>query len=189
MSRRAGLDRATVVRGAAALADEGGLEGVSLTVLAERLGVRTPSLYNHVAGLDGLRRELALLGIRELATRLGRAAVGKAGDEAIVALADAYRAFAREHPGLYAASLRAPAPDDLEAIAAADEVVALVTAALAAYGLRDDDALHAVRGLRAVIHGFVSLETNGGFGLSLRVDESFRRLLRTFTAGLAQGQA
>ena len=74
MSPRAGLSREAVVQAAAALADEEGLEEVTLAELASRLGVRTPSLYNHVAGLEGLRRELALLGTRELGRRLGRAA-------------------------------------------------------------------------------------------------------------------
>ena len=75
MSRRAGLDTAAVVRAGAALADEEGLSGLTFAHLAERLGVRTPSLYNHVAGLDGLRRELAMLGGRELGTQLARAAI------------------------------------------------------------------------------------------------------------------
>src|SRR5262245_31033548 len=103
---RRGLDRAAVVAAAAALADEVGLEGLTLASLAERLDVRSPSLFNHVpGGLTGLRRELALHGLRELATRLSRAAVGRAGGEAVRAVAAAYRAFGRERPGLYAATL------------------------------------------------------------------------------------
>ncbi|MDP9374547.1 MAG: WHG domain-containing protein [Chloroflexota bacterium] len=184
MSPRTGLDRERVIREAATLADEAGLEHLSLARLAERLAVRVPSLYNHVAGLRGLRRELALLSTRELANRLSRAAIGKAGDVALVAIADAYRAFARERPGLYAAQLRAPDPRDPELIRAADEVVAIALAVLAPYGLRDDDALHAVRGLRSIVHGFVTLEGAGGFGLPLDLDESFRRLVAAFVRGL-----
>src|SRR5215213_11522535 len=87
---RAGLSRAAVVEVAAALADEGGLEELSLVDLAERLGIRKPSLYNHVAGIGDLRRELALVGLRELGRSLSRAAAGKAGDEGLFALAYAY---------------------------------------------------------------------------------------------------
>src|SRR5579875_3074672 len=111
MPSRAGLDPDAVVRAAADLADAAGGE-VRLADLAAHLGVRTPSLYNHIAGQEGLRRELALLGLRELYARLARAAIGRAADDAILALAHAYRGFAREHPGLYAATLRAPAPGD-----------------------------------------------------------------------------
>src|SRR5262249_53912537 len=56
---RAGLDSESVVAAAAAMADEDGLEAVTLTRLAGRLGVRTPSLYAHVRGLDDLRGRLA----------------------------------------------------------------------------------------------------------------------------------
>jgi AcrR family transcriptional regulator len=186
---RAGLDRAAVVRAAATIADEVGLDALTLARVAERLDVRAPSLYNHVAGLDDLRRHLAAFGTAELGARLARAAVGKAGDEAVTALADAYRAFARARPGLYAALQRAPDPDDAAAVRAANEVVEIVVAVLAPYGLAGEDALHAVRGLRSLLHGFVALETSGGFGLPLDLDESFRRLVANFIAGLRAGGA
>jgi AcrR family transcriptional regulator len=181
-----------VVGAAAALADEAGLEGVTLGRLAGRLGVRTPSLYNHVDGLEGLRRELALLGTRELGERLGRSAVGKSGDEAVVALAGAYRAYVAERPGLYAATVRSfrlSDPADEERRAAEGEVLGVVLDALSGYGLRGDDALHAVRGLRSVVHGFATLESAGGFGMALDPDESFRRLVTAFVDGLEKKPA
>lgn len=184
MPARAGLDRAAVLRAAATLADAEGFEAVTLARLAAELGVRPPSLYNHVEGLEGLRRELALLGLRELSQRLGRAAVGKAGDDALTALADSYRRFAHERPGLYPATLRAPDPHDAELNALAEELLAIILAVLAGYELHGAEALHATRGLRSLLHGFVALEAGGGFGLPLDLDESYRRLVATFTSGL-----
>ncbi len=184
MSRRAGLDREAVVTAAATIADAEGLGALTLARLAEGLGIRTPSLYNHVAGLDALRRALALRGTRDLAGRLSRAAIGKSGDGAIVALGRAYRDFVVAHPGVYATMLRAPAPGDGEWQAAGAEVVGIVLAALSGYDFGEDEALHVVRGLRSVLHGFATLEVAGGFGLPLDLDESFERLLRTFVAGL-----
>jgi AcrR family transcriptional regulator len=182
---RRGLDRAAVVAAAADLADEVGLAGLTLAGVAARLGVRSPSLFNHVpGGLDGLRRELALLGLRELTARLGRAAVGKAGGEAVRAVADAFRAFGRARPGVYAATLRAVAADDPELQQAGRELVELALAVLAAYRLPPEDALHAVRGLRAIVHGFVGLEAAGGFGLPLDLDTSFHRLVDAFISAL-----
>src|SRR5215204_6317951 len=96
MPPKAGLDHAAVVQAAAALADTAGIGQLTLADLAARLGVRTPSLYNHVAGLPGLRRDLALLGTRELCARLSRATIGKSGDAAVRALCQAYRAFVNE---------------------------------------------------------------------------------------------
>src|SRR5436305_5276320 len=137
MSPRAGLDRERVVRTAAALIDAptNGQEELSLSRLAEQLGVRTPSLYKHVDGLPALRRDLTLLGLRELGSRLTEAAAGRSGDQAIRAIAAAYRDFAHQHPGLYAATQRAPDAGDAELVAAAERVVSLVLRVLEAYGL------------------------------------------------------
>ena len=184
MATRAGLDQAAVVRAAAALADEVGLEGLTLANLAGRLHVQTPTLYHYVDGLAGLRRELALLGVRELAARLGTAIMGKAGDDAVLALAQSYRAFVKEHPGLYAATVRAPEPGNAVLAAAAQDVIDIVLRALAAYQLQGDDAIHTVRVLRSVLHGFATLESAGGFGMPLAVDETFRRLMETLLLGL-----
>jgi AcrR family transcriptional regulator len=187
VSPRVGLSRDAVVEAAAALADEEGLEELSLSTLASKLGIRTPSLYNHVAGLEGLRRELALLGLRELGRRIGRVAIGKSTDEATFAIARAYRDFVNERPGLYTATVRSSRlsyPNDPEFEAAERETFEAVLAVLASYGLRGEDAVHAARGLRSVAHGFATLEVAGGFGIPLDLDESFDRLLRAFVAGL-----
>ena len=185
---RAGLNRAAVVEAAAALADEGAGEELSLARLAERLGVRKPSLYNHVEGLSGLRRELALMGLRELGRSLARAAAGKAGEEGIFALAGAYRSFVKERPGLYEATVRSyrfSDPDDPEFAAAEGEAMGPVLAVLASCGVRgEEEAVHAARGLRSVVHGFATLEEAGGFGVPLDPDESFRRLVGAFAHGL-----
>ena len=184
MSPRSGLDRATILQTAAQFADAEGLEAVTLGRLAAHFEIRTPSLYNHIAGLPGLQRELTLLSLHNLSERLKQATIGRAGDEALIALATAYRAFAREHPGLYPLTLRAPEPGDTAHQEAARELVEILLRILTAYDLRGDEALHAIRVLRSALHGFVSLELAGGFGLPLELDESFQRLLQVMLAGL-----
>lgn len=187
MATKAGLDRARVLQEAAEMVDSEGIEGLGLSTLAERLGIRTPSLYHYVAGLPGLQRELALMAHRMLGARLARAAVGKARDEAIVAVADAFRDFIKEHPGLYALTVRsallADAPDaDMQQAQA--EVLSVLTAVAGSYHLTGDDAIHAIRGLRSIGHGFATLEAAGGFGIAVDPDESYHRLVRMYLAGL-----
>lgn len=177
MATRAGLDTETIVQKASELADKDGLGAVSMATLASSLGVRPPALYHYFAGLAGLRRRLSLLGLREVEARAGRAVMGKAGDEAVLALAHALRDFANDHPGLYEAASRAPDPEDREWQAAGREVVEIMVRALSAYRLSDDATRHVVRMLRSIVHGCVSLEHIGGFGLPLEVDETFRCLL------------
>ncbi len=186
MAHRAGLDREQVLTAAAELADAEGLDGLTLGRLAGRLGVKTPSLYNHVAGLPDVQRELALRAKRTLCVQLARAAVGKAQADAVFALCDAFRAFIKAYPARYALTVR-PAPpraSDREMEAADAEIVEVVLAALASYGLTGQKAVHAVRGLRSVVHGFSTLELTGGFGLPLDADASFRILCQMLVAGL-----
>ncbi len=182
---RAGLTAERVIDAAAAIANADGLEAVSLARLAADLGVRPPSLYKHVDGLDGVRHGLALRGLAEANARIGRATVGKSRDDALFALAHAYWQFARDAPGLYAASLRAAKPGENDLAAAGEALVGTVLAVLAGYGIKGADALHATRGLRAIIHGFVSLDAAGGFRLKLDLNESFDRVLAAFARDLA----
>jgi AcrR family transcriptional regulator len=183
---RAGLTPDAVIDAAARIADAEGLDAVTLARLAEGLRVRAPSLYKHIDGLDSLRRALAVRGLREANRRLQEATIGKARGEALFALAHAYWQFARDHPGLYAASLRAAAPGERDIASAGEAIIGTVLAVLAGYGLGGDDALHATRGLRAIIHGFVSLDAVGGFRLKLDLAESFDRLLAAFARDLAE---
>ena len=185
---RAGLDTDRVVDAAATIADADGLDAVTLARVAGGLGVRAPSLYNHVDGRAGLLRALALRGVRELTAALREAAIGRSGPDALAATARAYRAYAVAHPGLYAASVAAPAPDDAEHLAAAGETVDVVYAVLRGWQLAGDDAVHAARAFRSAIHGFVLLEATGGFGIPVDVDTSFERLVATLAGGLATGR-
>jgi AcrR family transcriptional regulator len=184
MTHRVGLDRATVVEAAARLVDEEGIEQLTLGRLAERLGVRTPSLYNHVAGLPGLKHDLALYCLRELLDRLTQATIGKSRAEAIFALANAYRAYARETPGRYALTLQAPGPGDQPLQAIAQQLVDVLRAVLAPYKLSEEDAIHAIRSLRSIVHGFISLEVAGGFAMPVDLDASFHWLINMYIAGL-----
>jgi len=184
MSARKYINLQRIIETAIALADAQGFEAVTLASVAEQLGIRIPSLYNHVNGLPGLRREMTLWGVRRLTEQVRRAATGKAGDEAVLSTAHAYRAFAHAHPGIYALTLRAPSPDEPDLVAAGQEILEVILAVLQSYGLSEEDRLHAVRGLRSVLHGFVDLETRGGFRLPLDRDESFRRLVEVFIQGL-----
>ncbi len=185
---RPGLDRARVVSAAAGLVNAEGAAALTINRLARQLGVQPPSLYNHISGLDDLWRELSLLNLRALGERLTAAVLGRSGPDGIQALAQAYRGYVKEFPGLYQASLRASGTQsqpDPELQAAEDRSVRVALALVASFGLEGADALHAVRGLRSAIHGFATLEAAGGFGLPLDLDVSFRRLIAALIRGLA----
>jgi AcrR family transcriptional regulator len=181
---RAGLDSGRVVAEAASIADAEGLDAVTLARVAAGLGVKSPSLYNHVAGRDGLVRGVALLGLEELAAALREAAIGRSGADALLATAQAYRGFVKEHPGCYTAgAITAPAPGDDEHQAAAEAVVDVMRGVLRAWDLDQEETIHALRAFRSAVHGFATLEAAGGFGLDVDVDASFDRLVAALGAG------
>lgn len=178
------IDLERVVQVAVDLANARGFEAVTLASVAAELEIRIPSLYNYIASLQGLRDAMTLWAGRYLLDQIRRAAVGKTGDEAILSVAASYRAFAHACPGVYALTQRAPGPEQTELAIIAIELVEILVAILRPYGFKDDAALHAVRALRSVIHGFIDLEILGGFGLPLNQDESFNRLMMIFIRGL-----
>ncbi|MFE5307643.1 TetR/AcrR family transcriptional regulator [Isoptericola sp. NPDC056605] len=188
---RAGLSRDAVVRIALEQVDAGGPTGLAdltLAKVAASAGVATPSLYKHVGSLAALRREVALVALEELTTTSAAATVGRAGPDALRALARAWRDYALAHPGRYAAVQLAPdpdAPEDAGHRTAAARVVALVGAVLHGFGLPDDRTIDAVRVVRAGVHGFVVLELGGGFRLPEDLDRSFDALVDMLVAGVA----
>jgi AcrR family transcriptional regulator len=179
---RAGLTPTRVIAEAASVADEVGLERLTLAAVAGRLGVTLPSLYKHVNGLDAIRREVALLGVRELTVLLSAAAAGRAGRDALHGVTDAYRAYAHRRPGVVAASVMAPREGDSEHVAAAEQIMGVLVATLSGYGLVGVDLIDAIRSLRVTLHGFTALEDAGGFGLPHSVDGTFERLIDALDA-------
>ncbi len=189
MGRAAGVTVERVVEVASGLADAAGPEAVTLASVARELGIRTPSLYNHVDGLEDLRRRLTVRAVTILGERLARSAIGRAGPDAVRALATAFRDLARERPGLYAFTVPTTEVDDDEVRRAGQAATSTVIDVLLAYGLDEVRAVHAARTFRAAVHGFVDLERSGGFGLGVEVDESFAWMLDVFLAGLAREAA
>ena len=185
---RAGLTGPIVIAEAARMADEVGYDPLTLALLAARLGVAVPSLYKHVDGLGALRRGVAMLALIELGEAMADASAltsGPGRSAPLRALADAYRAYATAHPGRYAATLRAAPSDDPEYGAASAGVLTTVFAVLADRGLTGDDAVDATRALRAALHGFVTLEAAGGFGMPRDIERSFVRLVDAMDRALA----
>jgi AcrR family transcriptional regulator len=183
---RAGLTRDGVVAAAVSMADEVGLSRLTLAALAERLGVKQPSLYKHIDSLAGLHRSISLLAKRELGDVLARAAVGRAGAEAIMAMSHAYRDWALLHPARYQAAQTAAAQGDEEDTTVSLASIQIIADVLTAYALEGDDSIDAIRAFRATLHGFVSLETSGGFALKVDINRSFERLVHGFTVALTQ---
>ncbi len=170
---RVGLSTDRLVAAAAKLADEAGFEGVTLSALARRFGVKDASLYSHVRSLQDLRTRLALLVGGEMIDRIAVAVAGLAGRDALVAFAGAYREYALRYPGRYAATQiridQSAAADSPELRRTAEITYGM----LRGYGLAEPDLTDAVRLLRSTFHGYCALEAGGGFGAPRDVQRSW----------------
>jgi AcrR family transcriptional regulator len=182
---RPGLTRDSVTEAGAALVDEIGFDQLSMGLLADRLGVKTPSLYKHVAHQADLAHAIAVLATTEVADAIGAAIQGRAGRDALVAGALAMRTFVREHPGRYAAAnaARLTGPDD-PLLPASGRVMASWAAMLHGYHLDPGQEIHALRMLRSMLHGFTTLEVAGSFQVNAAVDDSFTWIVDFIDHGL-----
>ena len=138
---------------------------MTLSELARRFDVKVASLYSHLKNSQDLRTRIALLALEEMADRAAEAVAGRAGKDALGALANVYRDYAREHPGRYAAAQFRLDPETAAASAGVRHA-RMTRAILRGYDLAEPDQTHAVRLLGSVFHGYVSLELGGGFSHS-----------------------
>lgn len=186
---RAGLTPDRLAQAGAELADEVGFEQVTISEVARRFDVKVASLYSHVASSHDLKTRIALLALEELADRGAAAMAGRAGKDALTALANVYRDYAHEHPGRYAAT-KLPLDPGTAAASAGPRHAQMTRAILRGYDLAEPDQTHAVRLLGSVIHGYVTLELAGGFSHSepdsdvswARIQDALDALLRNWPA-------
>ncbi|GAB3974743.1 TetR-like C-terminal domain-containing protein [Actinoallomurus acanthiterrae] len=177
---RAGLSAAKLTAAAAEMADDVGIDQVTVSALARRFGVKDASLYSHVKNLRELRVRIALLGGEEMTDRIAAEVAGRAGKDALVAFADAYRQYALDHPGRYAATQMRFTPEEVAEYADSAGMrrsVELTYGMLRAYGLTEPDLTDAGRLLRATFHGYIHLELSGGFNHPRDVQDSWARSL------------
>ena len=181
---RAGLAPDAITLAAVAIVDTDGPASLTLARLASDLGVAAPSLYKHVAGLDDLLDRVSAFAFGRLADDLTAAALGRSGRSALVGIAQAYRRFAVGRAGLYSLTQGAFTTGSVEQQVQIGRAVAVIEAIVGSYGVPDDRALHAVRLVRAGLHGFADIEGRGGFQLPQSLDASFAMLVDALDVSL-----
>jgi AcrR family transcriptional regulator len=182
---RAGLAPASVTEAGAMLVDEIGFAQLSMGLVAERLGVKTPSLYKHVTSQADLAHRIAILAATEFGDAIRDATQGRAGSDALAAAAQAMRTYVREHPGRFAAvnSARPDGPDD-PFVPASNRALDSLSAVLRGYHLDPAQEIHALRMLRSMLYGFSTLEAAGGFQIDTDIDDSFTWMITFIDQGL-----
>jgi len=187
---RAGLATGDVVAAAASLADEAGFGNLTMGLVAERLGIRPPSLYKHVTDLADLQHRVATLAMTELGDAVRDATQGRAGLDALRALLIATRAYVAARPGRYTATVgaRFTGADDPLYTATA-RILGSIAAVLRGYGIAEAEMDHAIRTIRCTVHGFAMLQASDGFQWTGEPDDSFDWMIQFIDDGLRGGHA
>lgn len=183
---RQGLDKNAVVEYAASLADEVGFSNVTLKLLAERMNVKSPSLYKHIDGLESLSRELMLYGYRLLEQMIIDKVMGKSGDDAVRALCNAYYELATGRPGVFQAMQNYRRFVDEECKHATDGIFRVTSRIFAVYELDSVQMRHLTRTFRGFLQGFLTLSVNNLFTDSLDIKESFDMSVEILIAGIGK---
>ena len=158
-----GLTKDLILAEAVACMESTGQPVVSLHEVARRLGVKTPSLYNHIKNTKELRYEIFQYAIGQFVANQRAATANKRKDEAVRAFAEAYHTFAVENKGLYRLIMSIPSEEDDRAKEVAIPLLETVVEILTDYGLTEESVAHWQRVLRAILHGFISEEDLGYF--------------------------
>jgi AcrR family transcriptional regulator len=179
------IDKQAVIQEAATLANKEGLNKVTLKELAHRLNIRSPSLYNHVDGLDDLYNSIMLYGWKQLGDAVALSAVGKSGGDAVRAMCKSYYDYATENPGVFEAMMRHNQSSSSEAEQASKGLANLTALILSGYNLDDEEKIHASRMFRSFLQGFSSLVNKNSFSDPVSVDGSFSFAIEILINGLA----
>ena len=178
------LNRATVVDMAAAIADTEGIDAVTLSRIAADAGVKQPALYRHVTGIAELHMLLSLRARDHLVESLTTSIGSQGRQDAVMAVAHAWRTFVQQHPGLYTATDRVPSVGDADIELSLARVVAALTSSLDGYVLTDAQRAHCARSLRSALHGFCVLEKDHGHPEPFALDTSLTQLVELFCRGI-----
>jgi AcrR family transcriptional regulator len=178
------LSRDSIVNAALTFLDREGWDALTINALATQLGTKGPSLYNHVNSLEDLRRTVRMRVVGDIIDMLNNVAQGRTRDDAVIAMASAYRSYAHHHPGRYSAFTRMPlGGDDPEFTGATRAAAEPVISVLQSYGLEGESAFYAALEFWSAMHGFVLLEMTGAMN-GIDADAVFTDMVLRLAAGM-----
>lgn len=178
------LTKEAVIQAASAVADAEGLDHLSLKAVAEKLHIRTPSLYNHIDCLDDLLRAVAHRGMRQMNERMQHAAIGKTGAAAIRAVAAEYLAYMTAHPGVYETIQWATWHGTDETASIFNDYASLLTTLIASCPFAPEHTDEILDMLTGLIHGFATLQLRYAFSDPEKVQRRLGSALDTLLAGV-----
>lgn len=180
---RADIDKTIIIKKAAEMANEIGLEKVTLKLLANQLNIKPPSLYNHIKGLDDLRKEVMIFGWKQLEERVIEAAICVTGYDALEAMGRTFYKYATENPGIFNAMLWYNKFQSDETQDATKRFFSVIYKIFSTLNISQKNCDHLIRTYRAFLEGYALLVNNKAFGHPLSIEDSFEISLQVLKAG------
>lgn len=189
MAGRKGLTREIIIEKAMALVIENGYDGLSMRSLAKELGIKAASLYNHIQSTDDLKAEISMRIVDEFFTVQEQAIKDKSPEEAIMALAHAYRKLAKEKHNVYDIAIALPTAEDAALYEKRKSFFYITMEVVGKFAITEEQKRFWQRALRVSMHGFVSLEKAGYFTNSvIDTEKSYDFIIMNIINGLKQAE-
>lgn len=169
------LTKTMIIDNALALAEQQGYEAVTMANIARSLSIKPPSLYNHFKNLEEIKLAMAEAAQKQLYEAMKDA---DQGPQPLLSLAKAYVHFGSSHPGLYTSSLPGGSSE------VSEKLVQLIADGLTAYSSDPTEKIHAIRGFRSMLHGFIDLNKHAGFQLDVDLENTLEKMVGIFERGL-----
>ena len=181
---RIGMDANTIISRATQMANQMGMENMTLKMLADDLGVKTPSLYNHIDGLEDLKMQLMIYGWKQMEERIIQSVIGISGYDAIKAGCYAFYEYATENPGIFNAMLWYNKSQNAETMEATSGVFSVLFKITSSLNISEENCNHIIRTLRGFLEGFSLLVNNGAFGNPISISDSFELSVNVLVEGI-----
>ena len=183
---RTGLTKEEIIEKAAALANEKGLSYLTVTTLSEYLGIRKPSLYNHIKTIDDLYYKLMIYGWKKVSEEIAVGINSSDPNENLKTFGRSFYKFALENPGVFEAMLWYNKYSDESLLEATDGLYSFFFEQTDGLGIDREVANHLLRTYRAFLEGFVMLQIHNSFGNPISIDESFEISINVLISGIEQ---
>lgn len=173
-----------IIETSANIANEIGLDNLSLKIIAEKLNIKSPSLYNHISSLDEVKQRLMIYGWEQMEEKILESAVGVTGYNALKNMCKAFYDYTTNNKGVFTAMLwyNKYASDRLET--ATNRLFKVIFKVMQPLNITDENINHIIRTLRSFLEGFSLLVNNNAFGNPVSIEESFDLSLEIIMNGI-----
>ena len=178
------ISDALIVETSARISNKVGLDNLSLKRIADELNIKSPSLYNHISGLEEIKIQLMFYGWKQMEEKMIDSAVGVAGYEALKNMCYAFYDYATTNKGVFTAMLWYNKYENVQKENATTRLFNMLFKVMKSLDISDDNINHIIRTLRGFLEGFSLLVNNNAFGNPISIKESFDLSLEIIMNGI-----